>query len=132
MVQVEIKKSRFQVNDEYILSVGLFKARSRGTTANVYAANQDDEADGLDGADEDEVDGDGADDGVDEGADDGAEEGADEATDAIGAEEAPLGEDEDGETDDGAAAGAVAADGAIDDAIDELVATPTVASKARA
>jgi len=28
MVRVEIKKSRFQVNDEYILSVGLFKERT--------------------------------------------------------------------------------------------------------
>ena len=41
MVDVEIKKSRFQVNDEYILSVGLFKRRSRGPTKNVYAANED-------------------------------------------------------------------------------------------
>jgi len=29
-VRVEIKKSRFQVNDEYILSVGLFKGRTTG------------------------------------------------------------------------------------------------------
>lgn len=29
-IRVEIKKSRFQVNDEYILSVGLFKGRSTG------------------------------------------------------------------------------------------------------
>jgi hypothetical protein len=28
IVRVEIKKSRFQVNDEYILSVGLFKGRT--------------------------------------------------------------------------------------------------------
>jgi len=28
MIRVEIKKSRFQVNDEYILSVGLFKGRT--------------------------------------------------------------------------------------------------------
>lgn len=42
MVEVEIKKSRFQVNDEYILSVGLFKSRSRGTKKNVYATNEDD------------------------------------------------------------------------------------------
>jgi len=41
MVDVEIKKSRFQVNDEYILSVGLFKHRSRGPTKNVYAADED-------------------------------------------------------------------------------------------
>jgi DNA-directed RNA polymerase subunit E'/Rpb7 len=44
MVQVEIKKSRFQVNDEYILSVGLFKGRSRGAKTNVYNINQDDSA----------------------------------------------------------------------------------------
>jgi len=42
MVEVEIKKSRFQVNDEYILSVGLFKSRSRGVKKNVYATNEDD------------------------------------------------------------------------------------------
>jgi DNA-directed RNA polymerase subunit E'/Rpb7 len=42
MVQVEIKKSRFQVNDEYILSVGLFKGRSRGAKTNVYDINQND------------------------------------------------------------------------------------------
>jgi DNA-directed RNA polymerase subunit E'/Rpb7 len=29
-IEVEIKKSRFQVNDEYILSVGLFKGRKGG------------------------------------------------------------------------------------------------------
>jgi DNA-directed RNA polymerase subunit E'/Rpb7 len=29
-IKVEVKKSRFQVNDEYILSVGLFKGRVRG------------------------------------------------------------------------------------------------------
>lgn len=31
IVRVEIKKSRFQVNDEYILSVGLFKGRTKGS-----------------------------------------------------------------------------------------------------
>lgn len=29
-IKVEVKKSRFQVNDEYILSVGLFKGKVRG------------------------------------------------------------------------------------------------------
>lgn len=33
MIKVEIKKSRFQVNDEYILSVGLFKGRGKGQAA---------------------------------------------------------------------------------------------------
>ena len=32
-ITVEIKKSRFQVNDEYILSVGLFRGRKAGTAA---------------------------------------------------------------------------------------------------
>ncbi len=31
IVKVEIKKSRFQVNDEYILSVGLYKGQGKGT-----------------------------------------------------------------------------------------------------
>ena len=47
IVRVEIKKSRFQVNDEYILSVGLFKGRttkknSKGLRANI-AVDEDDE-----------------------------------------------------------------------------------------
>jgi DNA-directed RNA polymerase subunit E'/Rpb7 len=32
-VKVEIKKSRFQVNDEYILSVGLYKGRGKASAA---------------------------------------------------------------------------------------------------
>lgn len=48
IVRVEIKKSRFQVNDEYILSVGLFKGRttkknSKGLRANI--AVDEDETD---------------------------------------------------------------------------------------
>ena len=52
MVEVEIKKSRFQVNDEYILSVGLFKSRSRAVKKNVYEA---DEGTGDEGATDDEA-----------------------------------------------------------------------------
>jgi DNA-directed RNA polymerase subunit E'/Rpb7 len=33
VVKVEIKKSRFQVNDEYILSVGLYKGRGKASAA---------------------------------------------------------------------------------------------------
>ena len=33
-IRVEVKKSRFQVNDEYILSIGLFKGRSKGKNSN--------------------------------------------------------------------------------------------------
>ena len=36
-VSVEVKKSRFQVNDEYILSVGLFIGRTKGRPAAVAA-----------------------------------------------------------------------------------------------
>lgn len=32
VVKVEVKKSRFQVNDEYILSVGLYKGRGKGNS----------------------------------------------------------------------------------------------------
>ena len=35
VIKVEIKKSRFQVNDAYILSVGLFKGRGKGLPATV-------------------------------------------------------------------------------------------------
>ena len=101
MVEVEIKKSRFQVNDEYILSVGLFKSRSRGTKKNVYAANEntgDDEAteertdegdDGVDGDGDIEGDGD-----VEEGDEEVAiDEGADDA-DAADADDDGLEEEE--------------------------------------
>ena len=37
-VQVEIKKSRFQVNDPYILSVGVFKGYAETTNAAAAAA----------------------------------------------------------------------------------------------
>jgi DNA-directed RNA polymerase subunit E'/Rpb7 len=48
IIRVEIKKSRFQVNDEYILSVGLFKGRttkanSKGLRANIAVAEEDEE-----------------------------------------------------------------------------------------
>jgi hypothetical protein len=47
IVRVEIKKSRFQVNDEYILSVGLFKGRSskgsKGLLATITANTEEEE-----------------------------------------------------------------------------------------
>lgn len=47
VVRVEIKKSRFQVNDEYILSVGLFKGRSskgsKGLLATITANTEEEE-----------------------------------------------------------------------------------------
>jgi len=51
IVRVEIKKSRFQVNDEYILSVGLFKGRtskanSKGLRAQIAVAEDDEEENG--------------------------------------------------------------------------------------
>jgi DNA-directed RNA polymerase subunit E'/Rpb7 len=90
MVEVEIKKSRFQVNDEYILSVGLFKSRSRGTKKNVYAANEDDGDD--EAAEERAVDGDDAavdGDGVDEG-DGNMEEAVDEEAADEGADDTDI------------------------------------------
>lgn len=87
MVEVEIKKSRFQVNDEYILSVGLFKSRSRGVKKNVFAANEnvDDETDGADdGADAatDAEDADAAAEDAEDGADADADADATADTDA--------------------------------------------------
>lgn len=49
IVKVEVKKSRFQVNDEYILSVGLYKGRGKGAanakpkTASAALAPQEEE-----------------------------------------------------------------------------------------
>jgi len=48
IVRVEIKKSRFQVNDEYILSVGLFKGRttkknSKGLRAQIAVEEDEDD-----------------------------------------------------------------------------------------
>jgi len=88
-------RSRFQVNDEYILSVGLFKARSRGAKKNVYAANEntgdDETAEERTDVGDDATDvGDGT--GMEVGADE--EAGPDEeAVDSEGAgtdEEAPV------------------------------------------
>lgn len=79
-VQVEIKKSRFQVNDPYILSVGLFRSSKGMKAANavkpvdepVKNESQDDE--------------DGDDEGVEEGDEEG-EEGEEEEDFADDAEE---------------------------------------------
>ena len=87
MVQVEIKKSRFQVNDEYILSVGLFKGRSRGAKTNVYNINQDDSA--SDDDDEREE----ADDGTSAEAKDS--EGDDGATDGVNGEDGAVDKEDD-------------------------------------
>jgi DNA-directed RNA polymerase subunit E'/Rpb7 len=56
-ITVEIKKSRFQVNDEYILSVGLFVGRKGGTVAaktTVKAASQVEEEEEESGDEEEE------------------------------------------------------------------------------
>lgn len=57
MVEVEIKKSRFQVNDEYILSVGLFKSRSRAVKKNVYETDGDTGTEGETDNEAEEADG---------------------------------------------------------------------------
>ena len=78
-VSVEIKKSRFQINDEYILSVGLFhgtkKAPKSKRLANVEEGKEAEEEEG----EEEEAEG---------------EEGEEEEEEAEGAEEAKEGEEE--------------------------------------
>ena len=86
MVQVEIKKSRFQVNDEYILSVGLFKGRSRGAKTNVYNINQDDSASDDDDEREEADDGTSAE-AKDSEGDDGATDGVNGVDGAVDKEE---------------------------------------------
>jgi DNA-directed RNA polymerase subunit E'/Rpb7 len=58
VVRVEIKKSRFQVNDEYILSVGLFKGRSskptKGLLATLNSGAEEEEEEEEEGAEEEE------------------------------------------------------------------------------
>ena len=79
-VSVEVKKSRFQVNDEYILSVGLFQGRTKGRPAVAVAPVAEAEEISEEGGpemeeelDEEEV--------PEEGAEEGAvEEGAEEET----------------------------------------------------
>jgi len=92
MVDVEIKKSRFQVNDEYILSVGLFKGISNRSTRNVYDANKDDESESSDAGEQD--------------------------GDAVGDAIAALDENEDYEGDDGTAAADAEAEDDADFAAD--------------
>ncbi len=67
MIKVEVKKSRFQVNDEYILSVGLFKGSVKGAaprpSAKVTAAEEEqvapegalDEEEAVDEGEEEEL-----------------------------------------------------------------------------
>ena len=58
MVSVEIKKSRFQVNDEYILSVGLFQGRKEPRVAAAAAVVTEETLDAEADAEEDaEADG---------------------------------------------------------------------------
>ena len=58
VVRVEIKKSRFQVNDEYILSVGLFKGRSskpsKGLLATLNSGAEEEEEEGVEETAEEE------------------------------------------------------------------------------
>ena len=59
-INVEVKKSRFQVNDEYILSVGLFKGRkntsnSKGLRAELFNGEEAVEKDEEEAAEEEEA-----------------------------------------------------------------------------
>lgn len=59
-INVEVKKSRFQVNDEYILSVGLFKGRkntsnSKGLRAELFNGEEAVEKDEEEGVEEEEA-----------------------------------------------------------------------------
>jgi DNA-directed RNA polymerase subunit E'/Rpb7 len=68
VIEVEVKKSRFQVNDEYILSVGLFKRYAKGSKPKTTVS-------------------------AETGAEEAAEEGAQEE-EAAGADEAAAAEEE--------------------------------------
>ena len=76
-IQVEVKKSRFQVNDPYILSIGYFKGLAAKVASGANAAVVANVADVADEAAADEE----ADAGADEAADDAADEAADEEAD---------------------------------------------------
>jgi hypothetical protein len=82
-IKVEIKKSRFQINDEYILSVGLFKGLGKGVRRQRNVAgsttNVPVEEEGYEEEEEDE----------EEEEEDEEEEEEDE--EAVGAEEEALG-----------------------------------------
>ena len=80
-VEVEIKKSRFQVNDPYILSVGAFISSKGKGNARVKPVGA--EAEPVSEAVAEEVE---------EGSDEGSEEGTEEGSEAEAAEE--LGQDE--------------------------------------
>jgi DNA-directed RNA polymerase subunit E'/Rpb7 len=85
-IEVEIKKSRFQVNDEYILSVGLFKGR-KGGPREVVAEEGAEEAEAEEAAEEG-VEEEAEEAEAEEGAEEGVEEEAEEAEAEEGAEEA--------------------------------------------
>jgi len=83
-IRVEIKKSRFQVNDEYILSVGLFKGRTTGVKKSkgllaTIAPDEDTKEDGKEAEEAEEAEE--ADEDAEE-ADEEADEEAEEAEDA--------------------------------------------------
>jgi DNA-directed RNA polymerase subunit E'/Rpb7 len=78
VVRVEIKKSRFQVNDEYILSVGLFKGRSSKPSKGLLATLNS-------GAEEEEEEEE--EEGVEETAEEEEEEGVEETAEEEDAEE---------------------------------------------
>ena len=78
-IEVEIKKSRFQVNDEYILSVGLFKGRKGISEAAAEAVIQE-VPKAVEEAPEEE--------GTEEGAEEAPEEEAEEAPEGKEGEDA--------------------------------------------
>lgn len=89
-VKVEIKKSRFQVNDEYILSVGLFKGAEGEGVAAAATAKPAMEVEPIGEGEEEEV--------LDEEEEEGEEEGEEEAPPTEGDEEAaPTDEEEAGD-----------------------------------
>ena len=88
-VEVEIKKSRFQVNDPYILSVGAFiSSKGRG---NARVKPVEAEAEPVSEAVAEEVE-EGTEEGSEAGSEEGSEEGSEAASEAEAAEE--LGQDE--------------------------------------
>ena len=99
MVKVEIKKSRFQVNDEYVLSVGLFRGLAKTAVArrkvNTAPIGEEVAEEELDEEEADAAEEEGEEEG-DEAEEEGDEEEGDEEEDAEAAEE----EDEDADDED--------------------------------
>ena len=88
-VEVEIKKSRFQVNDPYILSVGAFISSKGKGNARVKPVEAEAEPKIEEVAEEAEE---GSEEGSEAASDEGSEEGSEAASEAEAAEE--LGQDE--------------------------------------